>query len=287
MPTNATDPALMSASQPYSLECAVTAHTTARFSIDEINALRKQSDALPGALGNAVLRHADEQSLAALAAVQCTIGQFHQRPADFSNWGVVTSSRYVGRSVFAQLLQRYASEGPWNVSVQIVPNRSLHSPASLVGQALGCHGPCVGVGGGSDGETDAWITASMLLDQQSSLEGIFLIFTGWDPDFPIDADGVPLVETHCTALVLALQAASNANACCQLRITVDPTAPAELQIPVSRTTLDLFEDFLAAQASGQPLSTTLGGCLRAEVTWSTAVTSKDRPILSNPQRKAA
>ena len=49
-----------------SLECAVTSYATTRLTYDAVNALRKQSDTLPGALGNSVLRHSDEQTLTAL-----------------------------------------------------------------------------------------------------------------------------------------------------------------------------------------------------------------------------
>ena len=171
------------------LECRVAAHSIAKFKYEDVNALRKHSDTLPGTLGNSILRHSDEQTLSVLVAVRDAVAQIEQ-PTDFSGWGVVVSTRYLGRSAFADALLKFASDGPWNVSVQVVPNRSLHSPASMVGLALGCHGPCVGVGGGLDGEADAWLTAATLLDQQA-LPGIWLIFAGWDPDTQIDVEGIP------------------------------------------------------------------------------------------------
>ena len=270
------------------LECAVTAYATSRFNIEDVNALRKQSETLPGDLGNSVLRHSDEQTLAALVAVRDAVGRFPTRPESFEKWGVVCSTRYLGRSAFAQALSKFAVDGPWNVSVQVVPNRSLHSPASMVGLALGCHGPCVGVGGGLDGETDAWITATSLLDQQK-LPGMFLVFSGWEPDKHIDIDGTPLIETRCTALVLALQPISTEAAAARLRIEYEPLAPSDLPVPAKNTALGLFESFVSTGINGGTLTAMLGGGLCAKMDWSPAIISTiplPNPIPA-PQRKAA
>lgn len=133
MLNNSTVPYRASSEGCRSLECEVLAYNAARFNCDEIQALRKQSSALPGDVGNSVLRHSDEQTLAALAAVQGVLDAATNLTNDFSGWGVVCSSRYLGRSAFAQSLTKFAIDGPWNVSVQVVPNRSLHSPASMIG----------------------------------------------------------------------------------------------------------------------------------------------------------
>ena len=42
-----------------------------------------------------------------------------------------------------------------------------------------------------DGETDAWLTATSLLDQQS-LPGMWLVFSGWEPDKQIDLEGLAI-----------------------------------------------------------------------------------------------
>lgn len=271
-----------------SLECSVTSYATSRLGFDEVNALRKQSEALPGALGNSVLRHSDEQTLAALVAVRDAVSRFETAPDDFDQWGVVFSTRYLGRTAFAQALNKFAIDGPWNVSVQVVPNRSLHSPASMVGLALGCHGPCVGVGGGLDGETDAWLTATSLLDQQS-MPGMWLIFSGWEPDERIDVGGTPITDTNCTALALALQPASAGPGAASLRIVYDPNAPIELEIPAAKTAMSQFERFVAGGPTGNIMSTMLGGGLRAQLDWTPAVVPSIPLPISIPasQRKAA
>ncbi len=286
MPTMNT-PHRETAAEHDSLECAVTSYATTRLAYDAVNALRKQSDTLPGALGNSVLRHSDEQTLTALVAVKEAISRFETTPDDFQNWGVVFSTRYLGRTAFAQALNKFAVDGPWNVSVQVVPNRSLHSPASMLGLALGCHGPCVGVGGGLDGEPDAWLTAISLLDQQS-LPGIWLVFSGWEPDERIDIEGTPLTDTNCTTLAMALQPASAANPTARLRIVYDQSAPVALEVPAKTTAMTLFENFIEL-GSDQPLIAMLGGGLRAEMNWSNAVTSTIpllRPIPTSLKKAA-
>lgn len=244
-----------------SLECEVACYATSRLSFEAVNALRKQSSTLPGNLGNSMLRHCDEQTLTALVAVRDTAAKLNSSSTDFHNWGVVASSRYLGRSAFAQNLARFPVEGPWNVSVQVVPNRSLHSPASMIGLALGCHGPCVGVGGGLDGETDAWLTALSLLQEQR-LPGMWLVYSGWEPELQIGPGGAALSESTCTALALALRPAVAHTSPMRMRIVYDARDDAELEVPAKSTAIQLFEEFAASEADGERMAAALGGGLR-------------------------
>jgi hypothetical protein len=246
------------------LECAVTSYAAIKLNLQEAQQHKKQSDALPGNLGNTVLRHADEQTLTALIAMKKAIDRFESVPEQFGDWGIVASSRYLGRSAFAQALNKFAAEGPWNVSVQVVPNRSLHSPASMIGLALGCHGPCIGVGGGRDGEPDAWLTAMSLLDQKL-VAGMWVVFTGWEPDEEIDTQGTPLTDSNCTALVLALQS-SEANAgSARLKIAYDGAAPVALPVPAPMTSFMHFENFMKAASTSGNWTIPLGGGLCARI----------------------
>ncbi len=276
--------------QPRTLECAVTAYAASGFSFAEVNALRKQSATLPGNFGFSVLKHAEEQTMAGLGTLRDALVTFESRPADFGDWGVVCSSRYLGRSAFVESLGKFAAEGPWNVSVQVVPHRSLHSPASMLGLALGCHGPCVGVGGGLDGETDAWITAMTLLDQQP-MPGIWLCFLGWDPDELIDMQGNQVFESRCTGLLLALQPVSTSSAAAKarIRLSLDMNSPKAVDVPAVNTAWQLFEKSLPTASAGGALTTSLGGCLRLEMDWLPNV-EHTIPVpapLQHPEKKAA
>lgn len=271
-----------------SLECSIGSYSWCRMTFDEINAYRKQSDALPGSLGNSLLRHADEQTLAALIAVRDAVERFDAPQNDFAEWGVVCSSRYLGRSAFAQSLIKFAEEGPWNVSVQVVPNRSLHSPASMVGLALGCHGPCVGVGGGLDGESEAWLTAFTLLDQHR-LPGMWLVFSGWEPDQPIDVEGNVTPETRCTSLAIALRPAAAEGAQGHVSVTFDHGAPTALPIPAPLTAVTTFQRYASSSVPQQTLRLLLGGGMCAEIDLLPSVISSLRHPTANPipSRKAA
>lgn len=251
---------------------------------EEVNALRKQSASLPGNLGNSLLRHTDEQTLTSLAATDLVVKQLKNRSSDFGGWGVVCSSRYLGRTSFADSLVKFAAEGPWNVSVQVVPNRSLHAPASMIGLALGCHGPCVGVGGGLDGEPDAWITAITLLDR-GNLPGVFLIFAGWEPDEHIDVSGKPLIESRCTSLILALEPPGSASEIARLKLGRNNRAPNDLEVPAKRTAMSQVEESIASGA--ERLQIMLGGGLSAEVQWAEAATKKLPTPGVTDQRRAA
>jgi hypothetical protein len=246
------------------LECLAASHAIARLSFENANALRKASQSLPGNFGYAMLKHCDEQSLMALAAVGQAIERIETRPADFSQWGVIVSSRYLGRAAFAQSLAKFAIDGPWNVSVQVVPHRSLHSPASTLGLSLGCHGPCLGVGGGLDGEIDAWLTASILLEQQS-LPGIWMVFTGWEPERPIDVVGNLIGDVNCTALAIALQPAVATSHGLRFRITFDRSADQRIEVPARHTALELFEQFVTSSSNDDAMTASLGGGLRVEI----------------------
>lgn len=269
-----------------SLECGIAAFATCRLSFEDANKLRKQPDALPGQLGNSALRHTDEQTLCVLAAVQQSIKSM-DGVTDFDSWGVVGSSRYLGRQAFAQSLTRFAAEGPWNVSVQIVPNRSLHSPPSMVSLALGCHGPCIGVGGGLDGETDGWMTAVSLL-KQHHLSGMFLVFSGWDPDEEVDLEGNQLNAAHCTAGVLALQSAQASSNIATLKIGYHASAPKILEVPAPYTAFTSIQQFGEAGIEAGLKSIPLGGGLRADLEWLPSVISKlPAPITTIESNKKA
>ena len=255
--------------QPATLECCLSSYAITRVSYDEANALRKQPERLAGNLSYSVLRHLDEQTMACMAATGAAIQKYEGRPENFDRWGVVTSSRYLGRASFIQNLDKFSKEGPWNVSIQVVPNRSLHSPASTVGFALGCHGPCVGVGGGRDGETDAWISAVSLLEHHK-LQGVWVVFCGWEPDELVDMEGKAINNAECTALAVALTPSSMEGPLARLRIEFDASAPGRLEVPMKATVLSQFEKSISSDSEGQPLTIQLGGSLKTVVEWAPA-----------------
>lgn len=213
------------------LECRIAAYGVADLGEDECAAIRKSPEAhVSMPLAPSVARHCDEQTLATLFAVGEAMRRRGLTPADCSAWGIVCSSRYLGRSFFSQSLAKFDREGPWTTSIQVVPHRSLHSPSSTLSLALGCHGPNLGVGGGGDGEGQALLSAVSLLES-FQLPGLWLVLAGWSPELSIGDEGRPRHEARCHAIALALQAASAVEAGQRLRIVPDADAFEDVSTP--------------------------------------------------------
>lgn len=231
---SATVPCSLASESCTALECNIAAFGIADLGEEQWTAIRKSPEAqVSMSLAPSVARHCDEQTLASLFAVGDAMRRMALTPKAFSEWGIVCSSRYLGRSFFSQSLAKFDREGPWSTSIQVVPHRSLHSPSSTLSLALGSHGPNIGVGGGVDGEGQALLAATSLLDS-SKLPGVWLVLAGWTPELNIDGDGRPLEEARCHAIALALQSTSQADEGWRLRIVPD---------------LEAFEDAAAAPSS--------------------------------------
>ncbi len=184
---------------------SIIAYGSAHLTGPELAAIRKKS--LPGfrtALSPQLLRHSDDQTLSALAAMSTAMGQLATTDSDFGKWAVVSASRNLGRSAFAAVMDKYRSEGPWGVSVQVIPHCTAHAVAGTVSLALHSHGPCIGAGSGDNGEVEALLAAASIL-RQHHWPGVWVLFSGWSPDLAIDFAGQPISHSVCAATALALE----------------------------------------------------------------------------------
>ena len=253
------------------LECGIAAFGVANLTGELLASIRKSPaahTAMP--LAPSVARHCDEQTLAALFAVGEAMRKMKSTTADFEAWGIVASTRFIGRSFFAQSLEKFDREGPWNTSVQVVPHRSLHSTSSTISLAIGSHGPNVGVGGGSDGEGQALLAATSLLDE-FHLPGVWLVLAGWTPELNVDASGAPTEECRCHALALALKPPRDVRGGLSFRIVPDHDAFEE---SVGRTRnshatswLALLTTLLHKEPQNLNVIAPLCDGLRAELVW--------------------
>src|SRR5580698_5320962 len=83
------------------LELAIVAHGTASLTPAEMDAMRGVPlNGLPQTLVPQLLKHSDEQTLASLVALRRALAGSGLEGTDFDRWGVVSSSRYLGRSPF-------------------------------------------------------------------------------------------------------------------------------------------------------------------------------------------
>ncbi len=183
-----------------------------------------------------LLKHSDEQTLASLVALRrgllgseaagseaagseaagSKIAGSNLAGTDFSRWGVVSSSRYLGRSPFAAVLDKYKIDGPWGVSVQVIPHRMPHSVPGTVSLALQNHGPSISVGGGPDDQTSTLLSMAGLLCK-GRFPGVWLVVSGWWPELTIEIDGQPTSDSKCLAAVLAVVPAPAANSLGSIR----------------------------------------------------------------------
>ena len=229
--------------QELSLGAEIRAHAFCSMTRNQISAARRKPGNPPAGWPTfqpTILRNADDQTVVALAAVYGTLRQLeYDDPHYLENWGILVASRFLGRSSLVIALQRYRSDGVWGVSPHLTPHYALHSPAGTLSIALGVHGPNLGVGGGPGTELEGMITALTWLEAGIA-PGLWLVFSGWTPEFVPDQDGEPSAHCECQALALAL-ARSTAARTDRPRLRVLSGEPA---VPCQTLDLALLDSLL-------------------------------------------
>ncbi len=190
--------------------CAVRAYAALRVPAEAVAALRRPRDPRTGEpLPPALLKNADDQTVAALAAVCRAIEGHALGGCDFTAWGVVAAPRFLGRAAMGHVLHRFRQEGAWGISPHLIPHRSLHAVSGTLSLALDIRGPNFGVGGGPGADSEGLAVAAALV-AGGDLPGVWAVLTGYDPEvIPPDpaapsgeAGGLP--APPCTAVALAL-----------------------------------------------------------------------------------
>jgi hypothetical protein len=196
--------------------------------VDHVAGLRRQpgpprGEALPAGL----LKHADEQTVAGLAAVLHAAHDHGLSGEDFRAWGVLAVPRFMGRAAMAVAVQRFRAEGAWGVSPHMIPHRSLHALSGTVSHALKIHGPNFGIGGGLEGAAEALLIAAALLERKQ-VPGVWVVLTALDPDLPPDPEGHYPAGVYAAGLALALVSPRPLGPSVRLQLTADAaSAPAE------------------------------------------------------------
>ncbi|MCS7016062.1 MAG: hypothetical protein RMJ19_12975 [Gemmatales bacterium] len=150
----------------------------------------------------AFVRHAEEQTIAGLAATLQTWSEMSQSLPEAQNWGVIAAPEYFGREATWSALQRYSQEGASAISPHLIPNHCLHSLAGSLSVLLGCRGPNYGIGGGPRQFVEL-LLAGLGEVQRDLAPGYWLVATAWRPAPPeLSASGFD--EPICLALALAI-----------------------------------------------------------------------------------
>jgi hypothetical protein len=150
------------------------------------------------------LKYADEQTVAAVSAVDRAIQAERIELRLQRDWPIIAAPRFQGRIAGPNVTSGYDRRGPQSVSPQVIPQYSLHSVSGALSILLGSRGPNVGVGGGPESLDDA-ILAAFSLPGRGASRGCWLIVTAWDPEPVVDRECHLLNEPICHAVALALQ----------------------------------------------------------------------------------
>ena len=187
----------------------------ATIALADVPKLRRQPT---GTTGHAlVLRHADEQTLAALVAVRRAAEARGWSADDMRDFAVIASPRFFGRTGTATIVHRFRQQGPIGVSPMGIPSLSLHSPSGTISVILGMHGPNFGVGGGPNHVADGFLTA-LALHRDRLAPVIWLVLTAYESEPLLDAEGRCGTPAHIHAVAMALTTQAVAQAPWSLRV---------------------------------------------------------------------
>jgi hypothetical protein len=202
----------------------VEAFGTVSIPVEDIALLRKA----PGPLGGrtvppSLLKHADHQTLLALAAVLRAIDGHGWHDRDLTDWGMIAAPRFLGRLMVASAMERFKVRGVPGMSPLIIPTLSLHAVAGSLSLALKIHGFNYGVGGGHGHLTEA-LLAGLAARGDDSVPGVWVVVSQFSPEPVPDASGRSTNASLGHAVALALTADASAAAQTRLNLRMLPSS---------------------------------------------------------------
>jgi hypothetical protein len=134
------------------------------------------------------------------------------------------------------------------VSPHLIPQQSLHAVSGALSQALGLHGPNLGVGGGPNPGLGAFLIAvAMVAD--GGLPGLWVVLTGHETEWiPAPEGNVPAPLCHGVALALTPLESGHAG----WHLAIGQTKPRDASLALYPDfELGSFADDLAASSHGK------------------------------------
>lgn len=236
------------------VELSIVALARSSLAAAELASMRQQSfEKLPTLLRPQFLKHSDGQTLAALEAVATAVAEFPPG-SDFDDWAIVSASRYLGRETFAAAIDKYQVDGPWGVSVHVIPHTTAHAVAGTLSLALNCHGPCIGAAAAPGEEVPAVMSLAALL-RRPAVAGAWFVTTGRD-------ESGRYCQAAGLALVNANHAPINVEAIGRIRIDNSPVIGKDKN---KSTGTETMTDFLMAEPHGAATWRGANGGLRIAV----------------------
>ena len=217
-----------------------------------IGPLRKQLPAwsAPGTAGH-FLKHADEQTVVAVQAVDRAIREQQLDVRQHANWPIIAAPRFPGRLAGVDSLKRFTTGGGPALSPHLIAQHSLHSVSGALSVLIGSRGQNLGVGGGQDSLREGLLTA-LTMARPRGASGAWLVLTAYSPEPVIADDGTIQNEPVCQAAALALSFAG-ANHCGRLCLRSDVGTPAAIyeERPLALAELVANLEQLAAGSSAR------------------------------------
>lgn len=226
------------------LSVGLAAWAVAEADLAAMTGLRKNLPAWssPQAAGH-FLKHADEQTVVAVQAVDRAIREQRLDVPEQANWPIVAAPRFPGRLAGIDSLKRFTSGGGPALSPHLIAQHSLHSVSGALSVLLGSRGPNIGVGGGADSLREGLLTA-LTMARPRGASGAWLVVTAWNPEPVVADDGQIQNQPRCQAAAFALSFAA-AGHCGRLSLRGDAGTPAALfedrALPLSEVIAGLEE----------------------------------------------
>src|SRR5881394_3101144 len=132
---------------------------TARADLAAIAALRKNLPAwAPKDTPGHFLKHADEQTVVAVVALDNAIQSRGSEIDEYRQWAIVAAPRFIGRMAGAVTFHRYSKSGGPSISPHLIPQHSLHSVSGALSILLATRRPNFGIGGTGPSLTEGLLT---------------------------------------------------------------------------------------------------------------------------------
>jgi hypothetical protein len=194
---------------------------TAQADLAQIAALRKTPPrwAPEGTPGH-FLKHADEQTVVAVVAVDQAIQAHGLQVSELRDWPIIAASRFIGRLGGTATLAKFSRGGGPAISPHVIPQHSLHSVSGALSILLATRAQNIGVGGGPESLTDG-LFAALTLGGSAGKTRMWLVCTAWEPEPIVNREGQCTNNPVCHAVSLALRAAAGGQSRGQLRLVVD------------------------------------------------------------------
>jgi len=204
--------------------CQVATHAAVRATPELLAQWRRQPPPVTGQpLPASLVKHSEDQTLVAMAALHAAITARGWVGRSFGDWGVLSAANFFGRGGNAHTIQRFAQEGAWGVSPHIIPHQSLHAVSGTISQLLKIHGPNFGVSGAAQACQDAFLIAAALL-AEGNVPGLWLLLSGHEREWLPAENGKSAESARpllCEAVAMALVPAGSEDGL-TLRIGPDP-----------------------------------------------------------------